>query len=210
MGAILAVNLVVSLAGFRAFRQEHAQASGVASGIDGFLFIPHQVARGENLKGMLLAHFAHGNFLHLGFNMLALLSFASGVLGPLGTSSFLLIYVIAGLGSDMVVYALRKNDPQYRCLGASGSVTGVVAAAVVVDPTISVVFLFVPIPIPGPVFLLGYVLISLYLISRNQRGGISHEGHLGGSVAGFIVTGVLSRDGFGPLLDWFGALARGF
>jgi membrane associated rhomboid family serine protease len=194
---LIALNVVVSLLGFRAFRRDGGH------GAEAFLFIPAQVARGENGIGMLAAHFAHGGVVHLVFNMLALYSFGDGVLAALGPVRFLLIYAVAGLGSDLVVFALRKDDPTYRCLGASGSVFGIVAAAVVLDPATSVVFVLLPVPIPGPVFLLGYGVISLVLIARNRRDGISHEGHLGGALLGFAVTVLLAPSGLEPLARWF-------
>jgi membrane associated rhomboid family serine protease len=168
-----------------------------------FLFIPYQVARGDNGLGMLLAHFSHGGVVHLVFNMLALYSFGDGVLTALGPGRFILIYVLAGLGSDLVVFALRKDDPTYRCLGASGSVFGIMTAAVVLDPTTSIVMFVVPIPIPGPVFLLGYGIISVVLIAQKRRGGISHEGHLGGALLGLAVTALLAPRGLDPLIQWF-------
>lgn len=194
---LVVLNVAVSLAGFRALGQ------GDVARAQGFLFIPSQVARGENGVGMLLAHFAHGSALHLAFNMLALYSFGVGVLAALGPASFLVIYVAAGLGSDLVVFALRKDDPTYRCLGASGSVFGIMMAAVVLDPSTSIVFLFVPVPIPGPFFMLGYGIISIFLIAQNRRGGISHEGHLGGALIGLAVTALLAPRGLEPLLRWF-------
>ena len=75
-------------------------------------------------------------------------------------------------------------------------------AAVVLDPRTSIAFVFVPIPIPGPLFMLGYVIIALFLIWRGHRGGISHEGHLGGAIVGAALTGVLSPQGLAPLLRW--------
>jgi membrane associated rhomboid family serine protease len=194
--AIVAVNVVVSLIGFRALQAGDKRA-------EPFLFIPHQVARGGNRLGMLLAHFSHGSVLHLAFNMLALYSFGEGVLQALGPARFLLVYAVSGLGSDLVVLALRKDDPTYRCLGASGSVFGIVMAAVVLDPATSVMLIFVPIPIPGPVFMLGYAIISIVLIAQKRRGGISHEGHLGGTLFGLVVTALVSPHGLGPLAQWF-------
>jgi membrane associated rhomboid family serine protease len=194
---IVAVNVAVSLLGFRAFRQGGGKAA------EAFLFIPHQVARGANGIGMLAAHFAHGGVVHLAFNMLALYSFGEEVLRALGPAGFLLVYALAGLGSDLVVFALRKDDPTYRCLGASGSVFGIMAAAVVLNPATSIVMFFLPIPIPGPVFLLGYAVISVVLISRNLRDGISHEGHLGGALLGLAVTTLLAPRGLQPLTQWF-------
>lgn len=194
---IVGLNVVVSLLGFRALRQEGGK------GAEPFLFIPYQVARGANGVGMLASHFAHGGVVHLAFNMLALYSFGEDVLRTLGPVRFLLIYAVAGLGSDLVVFAVRKDDPTYRCLGASGSVFGIVTAAVVLNPATSVAMFLVPVPIPGPVFLLGYGVISVVLISRNRRDGISHEGHLGGALLGLAVTALLAPRGLQPLVQWF-------
>lgn len=197
LGVLIAVNVVISLFGFRALRAE-----GGTTG-EAFLFIPHQVARGDNGLGMLLAHFAHAGLFHLGFNMLALYSFAGTVLHTLGPAQFLMIYGLAGLGSDLLVFALRKDDPSYRCLGASGSVFGVMMAAIVLNPATSVVFVFVPVPIPGPVFMLVYGLVAVCLIMFARRGRISHEAHLGGALIGLAMTGVLAPRGLDPLFRWF-------
>lgn len=193
---LIAGNVLVSLLGFRALRETGPAAQK-------FVFVPYQVARGENGLGMLLAHFAHLNFLHLAVNMFALYSFSGTVLHAVGPAGFLVIYAAAGLGSDLVVFALRRDDPAYRCLGASGSVAGVMMAAVVLDPTTSIAFIFVPVPIPGPLFMLGYVLVSIFLIVRNSRGGVSHEGHLGGALVGLAVTVLMAPRGLTPLLHWF-------
>jgi membrane associated rhomboid family serine protease len=192
---LVALNVVVSLFGFRALHG-HGKA-------DAFLFVPHEVAMGKNGLGWLLAHFAHSGPVHLAFNMLALYSFAGTVLDATSPLQFLLIYVVSGLGSDLVIFALRKDDPAYRCLGASGSVFGVMTAAVVLDPTTSIQFMLVPAPIPGPVFMLGYAAISVVLIAQKRRDGISHEGHLGGAIFGLALTAVLAPRGLGPLLRWF-------
>jgi membrane associated rhomboid family serine protease len=195
---LVAVNVLVSLAGFRAFRPD-----GDPKAAEAFLFIPHQVARGENGRGLLLAHFSHGSLMHLLFNMFALYSFGGPVLNAVGPWHFLLIYAVAGFGCDLVVFALHQDDPTYKCLGASGSVFGVMMAAVVLDPTTAIAFVFVPVPIPGPVFMLGYIAIALVLIMRKHRGGVSHEGHLGGAILGLALTGVLAPRGLQPLVRWF-------
>jgi membrane associated rhomboid family serine protease len=199
LGLIIAVNVVASLLGFRAFQSE-SESGGRA---DAFVFIPYRVAQGENGGGMLLAHFAHSGLAHLAFNMIALYSFAGPVLTALGPTRFVILYVLAGLGSDLVIFALRKDDPSYRCLGASGSVFGIVMAAIVLDPSTSIVLFFMPVPIPGPMFMLAYAVISAFLIMQKRRGGISHEGHLGGAVIGLALTGVLAPRGLGPLVRWF-------
>jgi membrane associated rhomboid family serine protease len=194
--AVIVANLVVSLLGFRVLRDGEGRRG------DACLFIPYRVARGENGAGWLLAHFAHAGFAHLAFNMLALYSFGGTVLAALGPMRFLLIYAVAGLGADLVVFAIHKEDPTYRCLGASGSVFAIMMAAIVLDPTTSIMAFFVPVPIPGPLFMLGYTVIALFLIAQKRRGGISHEGHLGGALVGLALTGVLAPHGLQPLIRW--------
>jgi membrane associated rhomboid family serine protease len=194
--AVIVANVVVSLLGFRVLRD------GEGRGAEAYLFSPYQVARGENGMGWLLAHFAHAGFAHLAFNMLALYSFGGTALNVLGPMRFLLIYAVAGLGADLVVFALHKEDPTYRCLGASGSVFAVMMAAIVLDPTTSIMVFLVPVPIPGPLFMLGYTVIALFLIAQKRRGGISHEGHLGGALVGLALTGLLAPRGLQPLIRW--------
>lgn len=196
--AIIGANVIVSLVGFRAFRGDGGGSP------DEFLFVPCQVADGRNGLGLLLSHFAHGDVLHLALNMWALYSFAGPVLGVLGAGWFLAIYGIAALGSDLVVFTLRKDDRAYRCLGASGSVFGIMTASIVLDPGITIVMLFAPVPIPGPVFMLGYAVLSIVLIARSKQFGVCHEGHLGGAVAGLALTGLLAPRGLQPLLSWIG------
>src|SRR6266566_3770647 len=167
--AAIVANVVVSLLGFRVLRDREGRDA------EAYLFIPYQVARGENGVGLLLAHFAHAGFAHLAFNMLALYSFGGTVLTALGPMRFLLIYAVAGLGADLVVLA----------------------------PTTSIMAFLVPVPIPGPLFMLGYTVIALFLIAQKRRGGISHEGHLGGALVGLTLTGILAPRGLQPLIRWF-------
>ncbi|MBX7059939.1 MAG: rhomboid family intramembrane serine protease, partial [Leptospirales bacterium] len=182
--AIIAVNVLVSLAGFVAFRNNQK--------VENFLFIPAQLQAGNNALGWLLSHFAHSGWLHLGLNMLAFWSFADSVLVVGGALYLLFVYVAAGLAADLAVYILQRNNAAYRCLGASGSVVGVVFAAIVYHPTIDVAFW--GIPIPGPLFALGFLVLSLVL-SRSGAGGISHEAHAGGALGGFVAAALTAPQG---------------
>jgi len=68
-----------------------------------------------------------------------------------------------------------------------------------VSPSNSVQFLFIPVPIPAPLFAIGYIVVSTFLMKRGG-GHISHEAHLAGAFAGLILAGLLSPLGFGPLV----------
>ncbi len=193
--AIIAVNLLVSLLGFAAFRGKGDPLN--------FLFIPAQVQSGRNFVGLLLSHFAHSGWLHLGLNMLAFWSFAGTVHSAGSDIILIFIYVLSGVAGDLAVYALHRNNPEYRCLGASGSVIGVIFAAIVYHPDIIVAFW--GIPIPGPLFAVAFLILSLVL-SRSAAGGISHEAHAGGAIGGFVGAAIVAPGGLAPLWDWMAGL----
>src|SRR6516165_1550539 len=168
---LIGINILVSLIGF-------SRMNSVA-GDSMFFFSPSEVAAGRNYEGMLLSHFAHADGSHLLFNMLTLYSFGPVVELGLGSLSMLLIYVSAGIVSTLFVYYLHRADPRYRALGASDSVTGIIFAAIVLLPGMSIYFFFVPVPLPAPLFAIGYILISTYFMRRGG-GHIGHEAHIAG------------------------------
>jgi len=188
---LIAISVVVSLIAFA--RMNSAEGSRM------FLFSPYEVSSGRGYAGMLLSHFSHADGAHLLFNMITLYSFGPVVEGELGSAMMLLIYVVAGVASTVFVYYRHRSDPGYRALGASDSVTGVIFAAIVLAPEISLQFFFIPIDIPAPIFAVLYIVISTYLMRRGE-GHISHEAHLAGAFAGLLLAGFLSPRGFGPLL----------
>jgi membrane associated rhomboid family serine protease len=188
---LIGINVLVSLIGF-------SRMNSVAGG-GMFMFSPSEVSAGRNYEGMLLSHFAHADSGHLLFNMVTLYSFGPVVEQGLGALNMLLIYVGAGVFSTVIVYYLHRADPGYRALGASDSVTGIIFAAIVLQPEMRVYFFFVPFPLPAPLFAVGYILLSTYLMRRGG-GHISHEAHIAGAISGLLLAGLLSPEGFGPLL----------
>ena len=164
-----------------------------------FVFSPSEVAVGKNYQGMVLSHFSHADGAHLLFNMMTLYFFGPVVEEGLGAPMMLLIYVLSGVVSTVVVYYRHRFDPTYRALGASDSVTAIIFAAIVLLPGMSVYFFILPVPIPAPLFAIGYILLSTYFMRRG-RGHISHEAHLAGAVCGLLLGGVLAPNGFSPLI----------
>jgi membrane associated rhomboid family serine protease len=189
---LIGINVLVSLIGFSRMNS--------VTGDSMFFFSPSEVSAGRNYPGMLLSHFAHADSGHLLFNMLTLYSFGPVVEMVLGPLNMLLIYVSAGIFSTLFVYYLHRADPGYRALGASDSVTGIIFAAIVLVPRMSIYFFFVPFPIPAPLFAVGYIVLSTYFMRRG-RGHISHEAHITGAISGLLLAGLLAPEGFGPLLE---------
>lgn len=188
--ALIALNVAISLVGFWALGDERKQ--------DWFLFVPHRVAQGKGLVGLVLSHFSHADFGHLLLNMIALYFFGPSVESGVGPLPFLLIYGVSGLVGTLFVFLRKRKDPRHSALGASGAIAGILFASVVVEPTASIFFMFVPVPIPAPVFAVIYLVLSSVLMGRGDH--VAHEAHLGGAVAGFALVGVLYEPGYAPLM----------
>lgn len=189
---IMGLNAAVSFWAFSAFQK------GV--GHDRFLFTPSLAARGRNLEGFLLSQFSHADLGHLFFNMLTLYFFGPLVERHLGPH-FLTIYVAAGCLANLAVFLIHRNNPGYRVLGASGAVTGILFAAIVLEPGMSISLLILPIPVPAPVFAVLYIGLSTFLMSRGDVANVSHEAHVGGALTGLALGALLSPGGLAPLIE---------
>jgi membrane associated rhomboid family serine protease len=132
--------------------------------------------------------------------MMTLFFFAPVVEEQMGAPYLLILYAITALGADLAVYAMHYKNPRYACLGASGSVSGVLFGAIVLRPEMNLYLMLLPIPIPAPLFAVGYIALSFYLAHRGGD-GISHEAHIGGALAGLALTAVLSPTGLDPLIE---------
>jgi membrane associated rhomboid family serine protease len=188
--ALIALNVAISFWGFSSLR---------AGSFRRFVFAPHEVMRGQSLPGMLLSHFSHADAWHLFFNMLTLYVFGRVVEAGLGPS-MLIVYAAAGLAANLFILLLRRNDPGYRVLGASDSVTAILFAAIILRPEMSIQFLLIPIPIPAPLFAVMYIAYTSFLLDKGI-GNVSHEGHLAGALTGLLLGGWLAPDHFAPLLE---------
>jgi membrane associated rhomboid family serine protease len=140
----------------------------------------------------------HANVIHLAFNMLALYSFGSlveqvfvGRFGTLlGEGAYLLLYVGALLASSLVDYKKYQDQSWYRALGASGAVSAVMYASILIHPNGGIYMFFIPIAIPAWIFGIFYLIYSSYM-AKKQADNIGHDAHFWGAVYGFLLTWML-------------------
>src|SRR5690554_231247 len=171
---IIIVNILVSYKGFNNY---------------GF-FRKYEFHIGNILKGekyrMLSSAFLHADMMHLLFNMLTFYFFAPWVIGTLGNWPFLLIYFGSlFLGNFLTLY-LEKDNYNYRAVGASGAVTGVIYSAILFNPDAKL-YLFFAIPIPAYLFGIGYLLYSIYGM-KTKNDNIGHTAYFGGAIGGYFIT----------------------
>ena len=144
------------------------------------------ILAGEQIR-MFSSAFLHADISHLAFNMLTLYFFAPVVYGFLGDFSFVLIYLGSLLSGSLLTLFFHKNEYSYRAIGASGAVTGVLYAAILINPEMNLFLFFIPIPIPAYIFGIGYLLYSIYGM-KAKRDNIGHTAHFGGAIGGYLIT----------------------
>ncbi len=156
------------------------------------IFYPPAITQRKQWYRFITCGLIHADFGHLLFNMLSLYFFGPEVekaflqiFGEMGKWLYLLLYISSLIVSLLPTYFKNKNNDQYRSLGASGAVSAVIFAGLMLAPGTEVYIFFIPIPIPGFIFAPLYVLISALL---DKKGGdnINHSAHIWGGLYGIL------------------------
>jgi len=167
--------------------------------------VPARITAGHDLGTLITSMFLHAGWWHLLGNMLFLFVFGDNVEDAFGHVRYLLFYlacgVLAGLGQ--VLLAPEANLPG---VGASGAISGVLAAYLIMFGTNPVRVLIVIFPTVVPAWLMIGVWIVLQFLNgfaslaqTAQSGGVAYGAHVGGFVGGLVLTLVLRPRRPGPL-----------
>ncbi len=174
---LIAATCVVSLIAFRNPRL-----------VGRLILWPPAIDRHRQYDRLLTYGFLHANFWHLLFNMVTLFFFGRYIeqLMTRLTGSgltYLGFYLAALVVSVLPTYLKHQKDPNYTCLGASGAVSAVLFAFVLLNPWARIL-VFV-IPMPAIVFAVLYVGYSIWM---DRRGGdnVNHGAHLAGAAFGML------------------------
>jgi membrane associated rhomboid family serine protease len=141
--------------------------------------------------------FLHGDWLHLISNMLFLWVFGDNVEDAMGHARFLVFYLACGVLAAMT-HALIMPDSGDALIGASGAVSGVVSAYLILHPKVSVWVLalkFIPLRISAA-FVLGFwILTQLVMVMMPEVGPVAWWAHIGGLIAGAVLLPFFRRPG---------------
>ena len=184
--ALMALNVLfffVELSGGDAFIREWA-------------FVPSRFLANPfgGLLTLFTSMFMHAGWLHLGGNMLYLWIFGDNVEDRFGHMKFTIFYVLCGLGATFaqLAFSLGSNVPN---LGASGAIAGVLGAYILLFPQGKVRVLQGQQVIQVPALIVIGIWIVLQFFSgigsianTAQTGGVAYMAHIGGFVAGFVLT----------------------
>lgn len=159
------------------------------------LFSPYIIQTQKEWHRFLTHALLHADWLHLILNMYVLYLFGSMVehdfivyFGKLkGEVYFFFLYLCSIFASVIPSYEKHKHNASHSAVGASGAVSAVVFSAILLAPGMRLALLFVPIPLPAPVFGLLYLLYCRYA-AKHSRDNVAHDVHYWGSVFGILFT----------------------
>jgi membrane associated rhomboid family serine protease len=144
--------------------------------------------------------FMHGGILHLGGNMLYLWIFGNNIEDYFGPVRFIIFYLVAGLAAALlfIVFSPNSNIPM---VGASGAVSGVLGAYLVLYPrarvlTLVWIFYFIRLVHLPAKFLLGFWFfyqLLMSLMATAGGGGVAWMAHIGGFAFGFLILRLIVR-----------------
>ena len=150
---------------------------------------PYTLFRKREYEKLITSGFVHADYGHLIFNMITFYFFAFPLERRIGSLSFVSLYFIGMVLSEIGTCLKHRNDENYASLGASGAILGVLFASIVYFPNNSLVILPIPIPIPAPLFAVLY-LVYTYVRSRQSTDRINHDAHFGGALTGLAFVAI--------------------
>ncbi|GAB4092075.1 rhomboid family intramembrane serine protease [Flaviaesturariibacter terrae] len=200
---LIAVTVLISIA---AFQKEQL--------LEDLIFYPPAVQRGQWYR-FFSCGFIHADFFHLAFNMYALYGFGrfleiafAQIFPGYGRILYTALYLLALPVCLLPTYRRNRDNYHYRSLGASGAVSAVIFAAIMLIPTAKIGLIFLP-KMPGFIFGPLYLLISTYL-DRRGGGNINHSAHIWGALFGIAFIIIACQLGDYPLLTNFASEVKGY
>ena len=153
---------------------------------------PYQVKHRHEYYRILSHTLIHADYLHLGFNMFALYSFGRlteayftetyGILK--GEIAYMLLYVCGAVVATLPSLRKHGDNYGYNSVGASGAVSAVMMAAMIIMPVMKVYFFFA-IGMPAYIAILVFFGFE-HFMNRSGKSNIAHDAHIWGAIFGLL------------------------
>ena len=161
--------------------------------------IPQNIIQGEDWGTIITSMFLHGGWMHLLGNMMFLWVFADNIEAVVGNMNFLGFYILGGLAASLA-HVFFNPLSSIPAVGASGAISAVLGAYLVMFPQsrIKVLFVFFFIHVPALVFLGLWIVQNIISglgslgPAEANTGGVAWWAHIGGFVFG-VVAGLYAR-----------------
>jgi len=181
--------------------------------------IPGFIIAGERLYTIFTAMFLHGSLAHLFGNMLYLYIFGDNIENVMGRAKYLAFYILSGIGAAVfhiasILFMPREalinavltsaNPWMIPAVGASGAISGVLAAYLILFPVsqLRVVTFWGPIPIflqlPASLYIAFWfiyqLIMGLTVSFTGINSGVAFWAHVGGFLTGALLTPIFARE----------------
>jgi len=204
------------------FLVELVQGGANGAWLQSLGFMPAMVLHGKGVQALIPAYpawltiftsmFLHGGFLHLGGNMLYLWVFGNNIEEAMGHGRYLLFYLLSGIAAALTMVLITPFS-LFPMVGASGAISGVLGAYVLLYPRARVRVIvplgIIPFPLRvGAMWVVGFWFVLQLggaLFSDTGQPGTAWWAHLGGFAAGAVMTPFLKSSH----VSLFGDVRRG-
>ena len=195
---LIAINAIIFLAEVIITGNFSDRASTTAL-LENYGAIPDKVVGGD-IFSAISSMFLHGGIAHLIGNMLFLFVFGDNIEDKFGRIKYVLIYIGWGLAAALAhsFYAISTGAGDIPAIGASGAVSGVLGAYLVLFPrakifTIIAAFFITTVRIPAIAYIPFWFVMQVILSLINPLGGVAYVAHIGGFLAGLLTGYVLKN-----------------
>lgn len=158
------------------------------------LYSPYQVFHRKEYYRLLTHALLHSGWIHLFVNMYVLYVFGQAAeeyfnyyKDGAGSFNYLLLYVGGIFFATLPALKKNKDNPLYSSVGASGAVSAVLFASIAFNPTMPIIFIFLPIPIPAVIFGVLYLFYEAYM-DKHSSDYVAHDAHYYGAIFGVLFT----------------------
>ncbi|HKR78051.1 MAG TPA: rhomboid family intramembrane serine protease [Rhodanobacter sp.] len=134
--------------------------------------------------------FMHGGFEHILFNMFGLYMFGGVIELTFGARNYTIYYFVCAIVAavaQLIVLHYFSPEKFFPTIGASGALFGLLLAFGMLYPHEKMFLIFLPIPVPAWLFVIGYAAVELVLGVTGTQAGVAHFAHLGGMVGGYVM-----------------------
>ncbi len=189
--AIILVTAGVSIAAFKNVRL-----------LEKLILWPPPIQKKGEWWRLLSYGLVHADGQHLLLNMITLFFFGSAIAqiftARLGVLGFPLFYASALLVSILPSYLHNRDNPRYRSLGASGAVSAVMFAYILLAPWSLILVFFIP--VPAILYAIAYTVYTV-MAQRQGDSAVNHNAHLTGGAYGVLMTMILLPRAFPLFLE---------
>jgi len=187
--SLIAVNLVIFL--YQSTLDQRALRDFIVT----WGTVPDEIADGRDLFALVTCMFLHGGWLHILGNMLFLWVFGDNIEDTMGHLKYGAFYLLCGVGASLLQVVI-DTDSRVPLVGASGAISGILAAYLVLYPRGKIrTLLFVGLPFI--ILIPAYLQIGLWIVMQfvngflslgvrtaETGGGVAYFAHIGGFLAG--------------------------